>query len=156
MFEHFKNNAFFKSMSSRKRECFKDEESDCSPSPVIRAREPWELRHQGRRRRRMEPTPGQSRLRRPCSRNFPEKEKTLLPAWCSQKRFQTKPWLAGKMKWSTHREGTCYYFLTPKKELFAQHVRPIYLELSGTKSCRAWKGMVSRKNTKDIWLLDFL
>lgn len=47
---------------------------------------------------------------RSCSKNFPgrvmkraqEKEKMLLPASCSQKRFPTEPWAARKFTYSKH------------------------------------------------------
>ena len=42
------------------------------------------------------------------------------------------------------------------KSFFAQAVRPIYLETSGNERCKTWKRMMTRKNTKDVWLLNFL
>lgn len=74
----------------------------------------------------------------------------LLLASCSQKRSQREPWSA-RNQTPTYRDGICSVFSDPKERaFFAQAVRHIYLETSGNKRCKTWKGMVSRKNTKDI------
>lgn len=60
----------------------------------------------------LEDLPGEIRMVQDLPGKVHEKEETLLPAACSQKRFWTEPWSAQKSKYPHTEKAHVLYFLT--------------------------------------------